>query len=369
MGFAKAQACGWRVCAENTRNAPTAARARWYQVPAVGLAPRACIVITLVAIAAFDSTGAEALLNRFAAIHVFLGAGVMALGLYAGLSLISGVGSLILAIAETLPQFVAGGAMMAALPFAQATDPAGPKSASDDAVSRARSEMQIGLYAGGSKSPPSDVRLVAPDGTDILLKDVVWKSQPFKPSPYYGGRGVDWNTTFPNFGLMVDFTHAKATAIRSQIVNQTGKRSGVDVPPREPFDKTFRKLEFTHGLNMLTFNGVFRITGVHRRLIPYAGLGIGFLVPHAEAWRAGEKKADAVREAQVTGMALQALGGIEWRIFKSGRRSVFTEYKFAHAPNVVKLHTGGTVSTKILVHQFVLGGYFTPWRKAAPAGN
>ena len=164
---------------------------------------------------------------------------------------------------------------------------------------------------------------------------------------------------------MVDFTHAKATAIRSQTVEQSGMRSGVEIPSQEPFAKTFRKLEFTHGLNFLTINGMFRIAGLHRRIVPYAGLGIGFLVPHAEAWRAGQKKKDAVREAQVTGMALQALGGIEWRIFKSDRRSIFTEYKVTHASNDVKLHTGGVVSTDILVHQIILGGYFTPWRQAA----
>ncbi|MEM8744465.1 MAG: hypothetical protein AAGF14_07520 [Pseudomonadota bacterium] len=325
--------------------------------------PLAFGVGALVWMAASHFSDAEALLNRLAAIHVFIGAGLSALALYAGLSLISGIGSVILAVVEAAPRLALGSAMMAALPFAQTADSDEPKGASGERAGKARPEMQIGLYGGANKSPPSDVKLVAPDDTDILLTDVVWKNESFKPSPYYGGRGVDWNTTFPNFGLMVDFTHAKATAIRSQTVNHTGKRSGVEVPATEPFEKTFRKLEFTHGLNMLTFNAVFRATGVHRRIIPYAGVGIGFLVPHVEARRAGETREEAVSEAQVTGMAMQALGGIEWRIFKSDRRSIFTEYKFAHTSNDVKLHTGGVVSTDILVHQFILGGYFTPWQK------
>lgn len=333
------------------------------------IGPAVCLVGAVVWMALTDFAGIDALLNRLAAIHVFFGTGLTALALYAGLSLVSGVGGVILALSEAVPSLAFGGAMMAALPLAQVADPDGAKPSPGDAASAARSEMQVGLYMGWSKSPPSDVTMVAPDGTDLVLKNVVWKSESFKPSPYYGGRGIDWSARFPNFGVMVDFTHAKATATRSQTVEQMGTRSGIEIPPREPFTKTFRKLEFTHGLNALTFNGVFRVTGLHRRMIPYAGLGIGFMVPHAEARRAGEKRKNSVHEAQVTGMALQALGGIEWRIFKSDRRSVFTEYKVTHASNDVKLHKGGVVSTDILVHQVIFGGYYTPWRQGAAAMN
>ncbi len=367
MGIARMRSIGWRTRAEIS-DGMSALKTPWRRLSAVlAIAPGTCLVVMLVWIGLTDGPGVEALLNRFAAIHVFLGAGATALALYGCLSLVSGIGSVILTIAEAVPQVALGGAMMTALPFAQIAEPGNPTSPPGDTTSAARSEMQLGLYMGGSKSPPSDVRMVSPDGTDLVLKNVVWKTESFKPSPYYGGRGIDWSARFPNFGMMVDFTHAKATAIRSQTVEQAGMRSGVEIPPKEAFDKTFRKLEFTHGLNFLTFNGVFRVTGLHRRMIPYAGLGVGFMVPHVEAWRAGLKKKDAVHEAQVTGMALQALGGIEWRIFKSDRRSLFTEYKVTHTSNDVKLHQGGSVSTDILVHQFIFGGYFTPWRQGAAA--
>ncbi len=370
MGLARMRAAGWRARAGNSHETGATGGLRCGLPGLIAVAPLACLSAALIWTVGSDPAGATASLNRFSAIHVIAGAGLTALGLYALLSLLSGIGGMLLAIADAFPQVALGSAMMAVLPFAQPADPPEPAAPSSGAQSAARSEMQIGLYGGVSQSPNSDVRMVAPDDTDLTLKDVVWKSESLKPSPYYGGRGVDWNSRFPNFGLMVDFTHAKATAIRSQTINeQEGRRSGVDIPPSEPFEKTFRKLEFTHGLNMLTFNGLFRAAGLHRRIIPYVGLGIGFVVPHVEARRAGQEKEDAVSEAQVTGLALQGLAGIEWRIFKSDRRSIFTEYKFAHTSNDVKLHSGGNVTTDILVHQFILGGYFTPWRQAAVAGK
>ena len=217
-------------------------------------------------------------------------------------------------------------------------------------------------------APPSDVILKAPGGTDITLKDVIWKTESFKPSPYYGGRGIDWNSKLPALGVMVDYTHAKATAIRSQTVSQTGKRKGKQVPPIEPFNATFRKLEFTHGYNFLTLNGVYRAAGLHRRIVPYAGVGIGFMAPFVHVRFPGRPDED-VLEAQMTGVAYQLFGGIEWRIFKSDRTSAFTEYKLNYTTNEVKLHDGGMVRVNIWLHQFNVGAYFTPWRQGAAAAQ
>ena len=171
---------GWRSRAEISDRAGTVGT-QWRRAssfPAV--APAACLVGALVWISLTDVAGVDALLNRFSAIHVFFGAGVSALALYAGLSLVSGIGGVILAIVEAMPRLALGGAMMTALPFAQIADPGQPKSESGGATSAARSEMQAGLYAGWSRSPPSDVTMVAPDGTDLVLKNVVWKAEPFK---------------------------------------------------------------------------------------------------------------------------------------------------------------------------------------------
>lgn len=309
-----------------------------------------------------DTATAAAVINRLGSIHALFGAGLISLLLFAGLGLFSGLLSSVLAVAEALPQFVMGVAMMGILPFAQASDPSAAQPESPPEKSVARSEMQVGVYMGKSHSPNSDVALKSPDGTDLVLRDIVWKPESFKPSPYYGGRGIDWNSKVPTLGLMVDFTHAKATAIRSQTVSLVGKHKGEDVPASAPFETIFRKLEFTHGLNFLTLNGVYRATGLHRRIVPYAGFGIGLMVPHVEAWRAGQAKKDIIHEAQLTGISGQVIGGLEWRMFKSDRRSLLTEYKLTYSTNEVTLKDTGTVSTNIWVHQFNFGGYYTPWR-------
>lgn len=317
-----------------------------------------------------DSAAMQAVLNRLGAIHVALTATLSAAVMYAALTLVSGFAGVFLSLAEALPRLALGGAMLGVLPFAQASDPApAAQPGKDGAASLARSEIQVGLYMGKSHSPRSDVHLTSPDGTDMTLTDVEWKPESFKPSPYYGGRGIDWNARMPRLGIMVDFTHAKATAIRSQTVTQHGRHKGVEVPPSGPFEAIFRKLEFTHGLNYLTLNGMFRATGLHRRAVPYVGLGIGFMVPHADAWRAGQDKKDVIHGAQITGVAAQVLGGIEWRVFKSDRKSLFTEYKLAYTTNDVTLKDGGSVATNIWVHQVIFGGYYTPWRAGDAAAR
>lgn len=314
-----------------------------------------------------DVAGLATLLNRFGSIHAFFGAALLSGVLFAGVSAFSSVVAGILAVAEMLPRAAFGGVLMGILPFAQVAEAPSGKAGGGEATSAARSEMQVGFYMGKSLSPRSDVTMTAPDDTNLTLKDVKWKPDSFKPSPYYGARAIDWNSRAPSFGAMVDYTHAKATADRTQTVSQTGKRSGKEIPPSEPFAATFRKLEFTHGLNFLTINGVYRAAGLHRRIIPYVGLGIGFTIPFVHARIAEAPRKDEFLEAQMTGIAYQVLGGIEWRMFKSDLRSVFTEYKLTYTPHDVTLKKGRKVKTNIWINQFNVGGYYTPWRHGAGA--
>lgn len=314
-----------------------------------------------------DMSAASALLNRFGSIHAFFGAVLVSGVLLAGLSVFSGVAAAVLAIAEAAPRIAFGGAVLGILPFAQVSDtPAGSPGAGE-ASSAARSEMQVGFYMGQSIAPRSDVRIHGPDDTDLTLKDVKWKSDSFRPSPYYGARAIDWNSRLPAFGAMVDYTHAKATADRKQILTQSGKFEGKELPGTEPFGVTLRKLEFTHGLNFLALNGVYRATSLHRRIIPYVGLGLGFTVPYVHTRFTGKPKSEQILEAQMSGIAYQVLGGIEWRIFKSDRRSVFTEYKLTYTTHDIDLKKGRRLNTNILIHQFNIGGYYTPWRQGAAA--
>lgn len=357
------RAFGWKAHAETAPgNTKRRGQAAWCVIVVLS-----CIV--LLSLAILDGSVLSAMLNRFTAIHLAVGAIITTGVLYAAVTVFAGLAGIVLAITEAMPRLALAGTMMGVLPFAQASDPVPAKPEQGAAAGTAQSEIQVGLYGGRSSSPDSDVHFTSPDDTDMTLTNVKWSSDSFKPSPFYGGRGIDWNARAPRLGVMVDFTHAKATAIRSQTVTHHGKHKGVEVPASGPITDIFRKLEFTHGLNYLTLNGVFRATGLNRRIVPYAGLGIGFMVPHVNVRRAGQAKEDEFHEAQVTGMAAQVFGGIEWRVFKSDRRSVFTEYKLTLAPNLVTLKDGGSVTANIRVHQFIFGGYYTPWRAGDAAAR
>lgn len=368
MNFTKGHSFGWRASARcnSSASASASADADTGRILRAGsLVLGAGATGGLIWAGASDTDAAWALVKRLGSIHGFLGAALLSMLLYAGLSLFSGVAAGILAIAEMLPRAAFGGALLGVLPFAQVSGTPAGNPGAGEASSAARSEMQVGFYMGQSITPRSDVTMKAPDGTDMTLKNLRWKSDSFKPSPYYGGRAIDWNARVPTFGAMVDYTHAKATADRFQTNSQEGRRGGKEVPPVELFAKTFRKLEFTHGLNFLTINGVYRAAGLHRRIIPYVGLGIGFTIPYVHARLAGRPKNEEVLEAQLTGVAYQVLGGIEWRIFKSDRRSVFTEYKLSYTTHDVTLRQGRKLWTNILIHQFNVGGYYTPWRQGS----
>ena len=68
-----------------------------------------------------------------------------------------------------------------------------------------------------------------------------------------------------------------------------------------------RKLEFSHGHNMLTLNGLYRLPARIGRISPYLGVGAGISIPHSEI----QFREDLTRtyEYQYTGPAFQALFG------------------------------------------------------------
>jgi lipid A oxidase len=125
------------------------------------------------------------------------------------------------------------------------------------------------------------------------------------------------------------------------------------VPPLAPVSATLKRLEFTHGYNLLTLNVLRRGMPRGPNLIPYAGLGLGVAIPHVEVQRTDKPQSTRTDEYQITGPALQLLGGIEWRF---GRRlSLFVEYKLSCAMIRGDLAGGGKVTTNLCTHQ-LLGG-------------
>jgi lipid A oxidase len=132
-------------------------------------------------------------------------------------------------------------------------------------------------------------------------------------------------------------------------VKITGTRDGVAVSGSDAVNNTFAILEFTDGLNQIFFGGMYRWQ--HQRWTPYAGLGVGFAFPHVEVRRTGS----TVRtfEYQVTGVAVEGLLGVEYRI--GPHVSLFGDYKLSFSSNDADLDGGGTLETDVWTNHFIFG--------------
>ena len=212
-------------------------------------------------------------------------------------------------------------------------------------------DAQLGAYLGPAYTSRSSLNLVQPGGTDMTFGDIAWEGKPFRPPPYYGYRAIYWLSD--RYGVMLDFTHIKAIAIKNRPGQQSGFKDGDHVPTQAPVSATLKRLEFTHGYNLLTLNALRRASMRAPNLMPYAGVGLGVAIPHVEVQRAGKPQSTRTYEYQITGPALQLLGGIEWRL---GRRlSLFVEYKLTCAMIRGDLVGGGKVATNLCTHQVPVG--------------
>jgi lipid A oxidase len=213
----------------------------------------------------------------------------------------------------------------------------------------ARAEFQIGLYGGWNDSFASDITLVQPNGTNMRLKDVPWDGASFDDPPYWGLRGIYWFDSGPNWGLMVDYNHAKVIADQGAIVSAAGMRDGFPIGPRDRVGNTFSTMEFTDGLNEIFAGAMYRWQ--FARWTPYAGLGLGASFPHVEIKRAGGSV--KTFEYQLTGVAAEGLVGLEYHI--GPRVSVFGDYKLSFSSNDADVKGGGTLQTDVWTNHFILG--------------
>ena len=186
-------------------------------------------------------------------------------------------------------------------------------------------ETAFGAYLGAPYHYPSDYRLQQAGRHDATIKKVEWYTKPFDSPLYYGARIQQW---FANgrTGTMIDFTHSKAYAPLNEDAKFEGTIDSKRVPETAKIGDFFKRLEFTHGHNMLTLNGLVRFAGFSARLLPYAGLGAGISLPHSEIHLASDPA--RTYEYQYTGPTAQALVGLE---FRTRTGSVFLEYKFTIA--------------------------------------
>ncbi|MGE0701369.1 MAG: hypothetical protein AB7O57_19895, partial [Hyphomicrobiaceae bacterium] len=171
-------------------------------------------------------------------------------------------------------------------------------------------ETLTAAYGGAQYTYPSDVRLARP-GTDLTIHAVPWEGRPFEHPVYYGVRVAKWPRGSV-LGSMVDFTHSKVYSPMEETVRFSGHRNGSALPAAATVEDVFHKLEFTHGHNMLTLNGLMRLPVALSFFSPYVGAGVGVSLPHTEVQLNHEHK--RTYEYQYTGPAFQVVLGVEMRI-------------------------------------------------------
>jgi lipid A oxidase len=286
-----------------------------------------------------------------------------------------------------VPRFDAASALFAAIALSAATwsatmeQTAEPRtnSAEQSNVSSATplpapagAEWMFAGYGGVPYTYPSDVTLTKSGLHDVTAKQVAWDGKPFVNPIYYGARIVRFGAG--RTGTMLDFTHSKTIARLQEEIEFAGTLNGAPAPARATLRDIFRRLEASHGHNMLTLNGLFRLPSLGLRLQPYVGIGAGVSLPHAEVQMANSDK--RTYEYQVAGPVGQALLGLEVR---TQRVSYFFEYKFTLAPYVMPLSEqdgswlpldlarqlrnwlsgeeppGGHASTTLISHQGIFG--------------
>ena len=232
---------------------------------------------------------------------------------------------------------------------------------SDTAIAR---ETTVGGYLGVTHTNPSTVTIrnadVIPNSgtTDMTVSGFGWDGKPFKSPIYYGLRAIRW-ADGGRVGALLDFTHAKAISRFDDTATFTGRRDGKPLPDKARLGDAFKHLEFSHGHNMLTLNGILRLGNFPVQ--PYVGAGAGISLPHTEIGFRDEP--GRTYEYQYAGLTGQVLAGLEFRI---GRTSVFLEYKLSYSPYDVPL--SGVVNGHYLVTD--LWRQFRAWtRGESPAGG
>lgn len=198
-------------------------------------------------------------------------------------------------------------------------------------------ETLFAVYSGVPYTYPSDVAVKKDGVHDFTVKDVNWFTDPFHNPVYCGWRILRWGEA-GRTGTMIDFTHSKEYAPKDQTAAFEGTLNGKPAPKQAKIEDVFKRLEASHGHNMLTLNGLFRLPSWGLSLYPYVGLGAGVTLPHSEVHVEGEPS--RTYEYQFAGPVVQAIAGVEFRL---PRMSYFAEYKFTLANYEMPLtgHDGG----------------------------
>ena len=228
----------------------------------------------------------------------------------------------------------------------------------------ARAEVTVSLFAGKSVTDNGDLTLKQ-GSTRLKFRNVEWEDESFEDPIFYGARLGYWFDNHPEWGLSIDFTHAKTYLNDKDTVAVQGERNGVVVDGYEPIRDSIQSFNLSHGLNMITFNGMYRWFAAGQRdqtllgrLQFYSGLGAGFSIPHVEAMIDGLRTYEYQAAA---GPVVNGMVGLNYDLYEF--LSGFLEYKLSYADVDADLKGGGSISAESVTHQFIFGitGRFNLW--------
>jgi len=219
----------------------------------------------------------------------------------------------------------------------------------------ARAEFVISGFGGAAFTQDNELRLKQAGGTDLTFHGVSYEGRDFQSPQYYGVRLSYFLSEHPHWGFGLEFIHAKIYLDTSETVHVSGSRAGAPVNDSERVADTINSFSISHGLNFLTADLIYRWFPAERgasvagRFQPYAGLGVGALIPHVESDIGGVK----AEEYQWRGPGVQPFLGTNFDVTRHW--SLFVEYKFSYA-NLDELSIpGGSISLEPLSHHLVAG--------------
>lgn len=198
---------------------------------------------------------------------------------------------------------------------------------------RAEAQMpDISVYLGAQRAGDSTVSGNDPLGTGPFSFGASWDGRSFEMPPYYGVRATWWQND--RFGWALDFTHSKIYADDATLA-----ASG------------FTRLEFTDGLNNLTFGPVYQWQDLGQGFTPYVGAGAGAIIPHVESQSTPGSPMTA--EYQIAGPTVAWMAGVSYDINRAW--AVFLEYKGTYSWVDADLRGGGSLETEVDTHAINFG--------------
>jgi lipid A oxidase len=221
---------------------------------------------------------------------------------------------------------------------------------------------QVSVYGGWNGSFNSDVHFTGAN-TDWTVQNVPWDGVSWAKSggaPYYGYRLTYWPTAWQNFGIAIDYTHAKIRAVRDATVNYSGTINGSTFDGSNQIQNLFDVLEYTDGLNLVFADGLYKLHPVGR-FHPYVGAGLGISIPHVEVTGVGGGGGTPPFQRtfayEFGGVAAEALIGADVQISK--RFSLFGEYKLSYAKVDSPMTGGYTIHTTTITNHLLAGLSFS----------